>query len=110
MKKTKSLSRYGRNAASLLGSLIRSQRLQQGHTAAEVAERAGISRELLRRIETGDPGVSLAAAFEAATVVGVPLFEDDPSRLAMEVETSRKMLRLLPSSARLRQKAVKDDF
>jgi DNA-binding CsgD family transcriptional regulator len=38
-----------------------------------VTDRAGISRGLLRRIETGDPGCTIGAVFEVATIVGVRL-------------------------------------
>jgi transcriptional regulator with XRE-family HTH domain len=47
-------SRHCREAAVLLGSLIRTARKERGLAAREVAERAGISRGLLRRIENKD--------------------------------------------------------
>lgn len=48
---TRTYSRYSRDAVALLGGLIRSARKERKLTIQEVAERAGISRGLLQRIE-----------------------------------------------------------
>jgi hypothetical protein len=42
-----------------------------GPTVAQVSERAGITRNTLRRIETGDPGVGVAAFLSVARALGV---------------------------------------
>ena len=34
----------------------------------------------MRKVERGDPSVALGTAFEAATLVGVPLFHHDAAR------------------------------
>jgi transcriptional regulator with XRE-family HTH domain len=103
-------SRYAREAMSLLGKTIRIARLERKLTTSELAIRAGISRSLLQRIEQGDPGTSLGAVFETATIVGVPLFEAEPSRLAMHSAHADAKLALLPQAARARRRAVKDAF
>ena len=64
-------SRYSRDAAQLLGRLIRRARIEQGLTAEALAERAGISRGLVQRIERGEMGCAIGAVFEAAAIVGV---------------------------------------
>ena len=64
-------SRYSRDAALLLGQLIRRARLERKITTTELAERAGLSRGLVQRIEQGDPGCAIGAVFEAAAIVGV---------------------------------------
>lgn len=43
----------------------------QGLTAAQLAERAGIARGTLRRIETGDAGVNLEAFLNVARALGI---------------------------------------
>jgi hypothetical protein len=48
--------------------------------------------------------------FEAATIVGVPLFVDEPSRLAPEISRINDKLALLPQSVRRPRSEVKDDF
>ena len=64
-------SAYCREAAMLLGLLIRQQRIEISMTAKELSERAGISRGLLLRIEKGDLGCSIGAVFEAASKAGL---------------------------------------
>lgn len=103
-------SRYAREAMVLLGRLIRIARLERKLTTTEVATRAGISRSLLQRIENGDPGSSIGAAFEAATIVGVPLFEAERDRLATLGAQAEAKLALMPRAARTRRTVVKDDF
>jgi transcriptional regulator with XRE-family HTH domain len=103
-------SRYAREAMTLLGQSIRIARLERKLTTTEVAARAGISRSLLQRIERGDPRSSLGAVFEAATIVGVPLFEAERDRLTTLGAHAETRLALLPRAARARRTVVKDDF
>jgi transcriptional regulator with XRE-family HTH domain len=58
-------------AAASIGEQFTAWRKLQGLTAAQVAERAGISRNTLRRIETGDTGVGLLPFLSVARAVGV---------------------------------------
>ena len=102
--------RYAREAVILLGSLIRTARLERKETAAELAERAGMSRGLVQRVERGDPGCSIGAVFELAALVGIRLFDLDRQGLAANNQAIAQTLRLLPTAARPSRKAVKDDF
>ena len=61
-------SQYSLNALELLGHLVHEERVAKALTAADLAARAGISRALLARIERGDPGCSIGAVFEVATI------------------------------------------
>jgi transcriptional regulator with XRE-family HTH domain len=103
-------ARQTREAVVLLGQLIRTARIERQLSVQALAERVGVSRDLMQRIELGDPRVGLGVAFEAATVVGVPLFTAEPSRLAAERARQDEKLRLLPKAVRRRGEAVKDDF
>jgi transcriptional regulator with XRE-family HTH domain len=103
-------SRYSIEALSLLGQMIRAARIERKITGEEMATRAGISRALVQRIEKGDPGCAIGAVFEAAAIVGVPLFETDRERLSAHRVTTAEILRLLPKTARKTRRAVKDDF
>lgn len=107
---TRSCSRYGREAIELLGHMIRNARIERRMTVAEVAERAGASRGLVHRIERGDTGCSIGAAFEVATIVGVRLFDVGPATLSRHLDAARHGLTLLPRTARKSSRAVKDDF
>ena len=107
---TRTYSRYSRDAAALLGALIRTARKERKLTAQELAERAGISRGLLQRIEKGDLKCEIGAAFEVAAIVGVTLFDADTSALARHRKQTEDKLVLLPKSVRKKSRAVRDDF
>lgn len=106
----KTYSRYAREAAGLLGLLIRNARIERRLAAEEVAERAGMSRGLVYRIEKGEPNVSLGAVFELAAIMGVRLFEADSTTLTRHLAAARDKLTLLPRYARPAAGGVKDDF
>lgn len=103
-------SRYTIHAAELFGGLIRTARIERKMTVQELAERAGISRGLVQRIERGDLKCSLGAYFEVATILGIPLFECDEDRvLQMRWGFVKEKLALLPKSVK-RSTKVHDDF
>ena len=112
MSKTalRAISHYSRDAALLLGQLIRTARLERKLTAAELAERAGVSRGLVQRIERGDPGCAIGAVFECAALVGVRLFDADQTALNEMVAQNARTLSLLPKSVRAARIEAKDDF
>ena len=103
-------SRYSREAMTLLGDLIRATRKERKMTSQEVSDRAGISRGLLQRIEKGDPKCELGATFEVATIVGIKLFEPEPTKLSQLIGQTKDKLALLPKSVRKRAKVADDDF
>lgn len=109
MKKTRTYSPYTREAAQLLGAQILQARRERRWSAQELADRVGITRVTLGKIERGDPAVGLGLAFEAATLVGVPLFREDHS-LSADADRARDRLALLPQRIRARKEPVKDDF
>ncbi|RXH03573.1 helix-turn-helix transcriptional regulator [Bradyrhizobium vignae] len=105
------ISVYAADAAVLLGQLLRKARIERKMSTVNVAERAGISRGLLRRIEAGDPRSTIGAVFEVAAIVGVRLFDLGPATMSQAIETNREVLTLLPKSVRARRgEEVKDDF
>lgn len=103
-------SQYSLSALELLGLLVREARVTKALTAADLAARAGISRALLARIERGDPGCSIGAVFEVATICGVPLFDQEQRQLTTHLAVHREKMALLPEAVRTRVKGVKDDF
>ncbi|MFH1984110.1 MAG: helix-turn-helix transcriptional regulator [Pseudomonadota bacterium] len=103
-------SRYSRDAAALLGALIREARSERKITAQELAERAGISRGMLQRIEKGNTKCEIGAVFEVAAIVGVRLFDADDGTMATYLSRTREKLALLPKSVRRKTKPVRDDF
>lgn len=53
------------------GEEVRGWRMVLGLTAQQVAERAGITRDTLRKIENGDPSVSFRSVTQVLRAVGV---------------------------------------
>jgi DNA-binding XRE family transcriptional regulator len=106
----RSYSRYSRRAAQLLGGLIRSGRKEGKITATQMAERAGISRGLLQRIEKGDLKCEIGATFEVAALLGIKLFDLDERELNVRLHHTKEKLALLPKAIRKTTKKVSDDF
>lgn len=72
-----------RDAARALGAQVSAARKSQRMTAAALAARAGINVRTLRKVEQGDPTVTLGVAFDCAAILGVPLFTPNPAELAI---------------------------
>lgn len=108
MKKV--FSNYPLESVSLLASLIRASRIENKLSTTEVAERAGISRSLLQRIEKGDPKCNIGAFFEVATIVGVKLFDADDTTLNKHIRQIEDKLTLLPKAIHKKKRKIDDDF
>ena len=102
------LSPVTAEAVRLLGQRVAAARRERRWTLAELAERVGVSVVTIRKVEKGDPTVALGTAFEAATLVGVTLFHEDPTRRALESELVQARLAVLPASVRHHE--VDDNF
>jgi transcriptional regulator with XRE-family HTH domain len=98
-----------REAAELLGAEIVQARLERRWTVRELAERADVSPATLQKVERGNPSVALGTAFDVATLVGVPLFYADASRLADEAARARRPT-LLPRTVRHPRGGLDNDF
>lgn len=103
-------SRYALDGLALMGKAIRLARMQKRLTAEELAERVGISRSTLQRIEKGDPKVEIGLMFEAAAVVGVRLFESDEKTITALSERMDDRIALLPKHVYKTRKQVFDEF
>lgn len=104
-------SRYALEGLILFGKAIRLGRMQHRLTAQELAERIGISRSTLQRIEKGDPKVEIGLMFEAAAIVGVKLFDADNKAIitALSNRTDDRIA-LLPKHVYKAGKQVIDEF
>jgi len=110
MKLTRTYSPYAVEAAQLLGAHIGLARRERRWSMQELADRAGITKFTLNKVEHGDPTVGLGLAFEVAALVGVPLFHEDRSGLRTDIDRTRERIALLPQRVRARGEDVKDDF
>lgn len=109
-KKLRPHSRYAEAAVTLLGQLIRKARIEQKMTAEELAERAGLSRGLLRRIENGDLGCTIGAVFETAAVLGVRLFDAEEKEMTTTLQANNAVMTLLPKAIHAPRPRADDDF
>jgi transcriptional regulator with XRE-family HTH domain len=98
------------DAARLLGEQVRLARRSRRWTQADLAGRAGITADTLRKVENGDLSVSLGTALEVAALVGVPLFHDEAGRLTLDLDRTQARSALLPQRIRRPPSEVKDDF
>lgn len=91
-----------------LGANIRKARLRRAHSLETVAERAGITRKTLYRVELGDPAVALGIY---ARVLQALRLEQDLARIAEDDVLGRKLqdLDLEPKLRAPRRKATPVD-
>jgi transcriptional regulator with XRE-family HTH domain len=71
-----------------LGGNLKLARLRRKYSAEIVAQRAGITRVTLSKVEKGDPGVALGIY---ARVMQVLRLEDDLAKLALDDVLGRKL-------------------
>lgn len=71
------LSAKARRSAATLGDYVSTFRRLQGLTAEQVADRAGITRTTLRKLEQGDATVGLDVFLEVCRVLGILDFVTD---------------------------------
>lgn len=107
---TRTYSRYSLEAMQLLAGLIRAARLERKLSTQEVADRAGISRSMLQRIEKADMKCGIGAVLEVAAIVGVKLFDPELTSLSRLIKQTEDKLSLLPQKARNKKQVVDDDF
>ncbi|RRU07114.1 helix-turn-helix transcriptional regulator [Stenotrophomonas sp. 278] len=81
---------------SALGERLRLARLRRKLSNAVVAQRAGISRSTLYKVEAGDPGATLGSYVRVLAVLGL---EKDLQTLAADDKVGRKLqdLALVPT-------------
>ncbi len=103
-------SAYSSDAMHLLGATIRAERKTKKMSEAELAERAGVSRSVIQRVEQGDMTCGVGIVFEVAHIVGISLFDAGPSRLASQIKQVEDKLTLLPKTIHKKKKVINDDF
>ncbi|MSM39449.1 MAG: helix-turn-helix domain-containing protein [Geobacter sp.] len=110
MMKQRAYSKYAKEAALLLGQQIKLGRKERHWSEQNLAERAGISRATLQKIESGEMSPSIGLVFEVAALVGIPLFDQESRVLATSIELAQSKIALLPKRIRNKTRAVDDDF
>jgi len=108
--KQRAYSKYCLEAVTLLGNQVKLGRKKNKWSETNLAERAGISRATLQKIESGEMSCTIGLVFEVAMLVGVNLFEQDKQPLSRNIEQTRDKIALLPKRIRLKTKVLNDDF
>ena len=109
-RETRVYSRYTNEAIKLLAGRIKATRIECSITSQELSDRAGISRDLLYRIEKGDLSCSIGNIFEVASILGLQLFQSDYDDLLLKNKILDEKLALLPSKVKKSKIEVDDDF
>jgi transcriptional regulator with XRE-family HTH domain len=109
MKRTRTYSPVAVEAARLLGARVQLARRERRWTLQELADRVGVTHPTIQKVERGDLTVGLGIAFEAAAVLGVPLFHEDRARRSLDADRVDDRLALLPQLVR-KPMQVDDDF
>lgn len=93
-----------------MGQMILLHRKERKMTAQDLADRAGISRTTLYKIEKGDLKCEIGIVFEVAALVGIRLFETDSDTIDSLRERIEDKIALLPKSVRITKRFVDDEF
>lgn len=104
------LSPLTREALRLLAASIKTQRLRRHWSIAELARRVGVSHPTIIKIERANPTVAIGTVLEAATLVGVAMFDADPLVRARHQQRLDAELKLLPRAGRMATAEADDDF
>lgn len=102
-----SLSNPCRLALKTLGELIKLGRTERRFSQQNLAERLNVSRYSVMALEKGDPKVAIGVVFEAAAIVGIPLFAEDLPALQKLERTIVSFNAILPK--RVRKHEIIDD-
>lgn len=97
-------------ALSHFASLLRVRRKEKKLTINELADRLGASIPTVRKMLEGAPTVAIGTYFEAAHILGVPLFDPDSDRFAVTASKTAEIESLLPKRIMKREEDVNDDF
>ncbi|MFW5722695.1 MAG: helix-turn-helix transcriptional regulator [Desulfovibrionales bacterium] len=111
MATTRTYSRLTREVLQLLGRQIRLSRKKRRWSEGELAERAGIARATVQKIEKGDPSCTIGLVFEVASLVGVSLYgAEGREALAPLRQGIEEQLALLPRHTHGSKRTIDDAF
>ena len=97
-------------ALQLLAGSIKTAHLERHISMQNIAERAGISRDLLYRIDRRDPSCSIGLVFDIATLVFVTLFHRNYDDLIVKNKMVDDKLAFLPRRSGRVTVEMDDDF
>lgn len=99
-----------RQALVMIGKRIKLSRKSSRMSEMELADRVGISRSTLQKIEAGDPSVAIGVVLEAALIAGAQLFDADLRKLMTETEIIEQRLTAARGTMKVDRRETSDDF
>lgn len=97
------------DALQVMGNVIRLKRKERELTMQALADKVGVSRGTVQRIEHGDPRCEIGVVFELATILGITLFSDTTPLHHLSSYLDAKIA-VLPNRIRTPTKKVSNDF
>lgn len=91
-------------------NLLKIARKNRNMTVVELTDKLGVSRTTVDKILKGDPTANIGYYFEASRILGVNLFNQEPSRLEVSKRSSDKIDSLLPKRIRNKKEILDNDF
>ncbi len=93
-----------------LGQLIRIARKERKMSETDLAERMGVARATVQKIEKGEPSVAIGSYIEATVILRIPLLGGDKEHINNLTMLLSYMNQLLPNNVRGKVLEVDDDF
>jgi ribosome-binding protein aMBF1 (putative translation factor) len=97
------------DALRVMAGLIRLYRSERGLSVQNLADRLGVSRGLVQRIEAGNPKCEIGVVFEVATLLGIQLFSPS-TPLADVADHIGAKIAVLPKAIHRIAPEVNNDF
>lgn len=98
------------DALKVLGSYIYENRIFKKYTAKMAGQAIGVTPRTWRMIEKGEPTVSAGHYFNAAAMLGIPLFARDARQMAILAGHRKHIDSLLPDRAYAVPVEIDNDF
>lgn len=96
MERHRTYSGYAQEAVLLIGEQVKLERKRRRWTEQSLADRAGISRATLQKIERGGMGCAIGIVFEVSALLGIELFESGSVPLDQQIKQVQGKVSLLP--------------
>jgi len=75
MSHIKSWPQPVQESLQLIGQIIQYARKSAGYTIAQIAQKAGVERKTIARLEKGDPGINLGLLITILWLLDIPLLQ-----------------------------------
>lgn len=104
------ISQITQKTLKTLGNFIAVARRDRAFSQSNLAERLGVARQTVIAIEKGDSKVAIGTVFEAAYILGIPLFSTDKDTQSKWQSVLTNFSAILPKRSRRKKPKVSDDF